>query len=138
VIPSVQFPARAGRVLAVVLAATLLCGCGLIRGKASPTADATGGSGSQALSGLVTINIQDNKFNPPEITVKAGTKISWINRDPVFHSVRSDTDIFQSGMLAVGQLFTYTFDTPGRYPYYSENSGGPGGEGMSGVIIVVA
>jgi plastocyanin len=40
-------------------------------------------------------------------------------------------------LLSVGQLFSFTFDEPGTYPYYCDNHGGPGGEGMSGVIIVV-
>lgn len=89
-------------------------------------------------SGQVNIFLQDYEFHPDRLTVKAGTTINWINRDPVFHTVTSDTGVFKSGLLAVGQMYSYTFDKPGTYPYYCEKSGGPGGEGMSGVIIVVA
>jgi plastocyanin len=88
--------------------------------------------------GTVNVYLQDYGFHPERLTIKAGTTVTWINRDPVFHTVTSDTNVFQSGMLAVGQAYSYTFDQPGTYPYYSKKSGGPGGEGMSGVIIVVA
>ena len=88
-------------------------------------------------SGQVSIYLQDYKFQPQKITVKVGTTINWINKDPVFHSVVSDTGLFHSGMLAIGQMYSYTFDQPGTYPYYCGKNGGPGGEGMSGVIEVV-
>ncbi|MBN1439386.1 MAG: cupredoxin domain-containing protein [Anaerolineales bacterium] len=88
-------------------------------------------------SGTVNIYLQDYAFHPERITVKAGTKVTWINRDPVFHSVTSETGLFRSGLLAVGQAFTFTFEQPGTYRYYCEKSGGPNGEGMSGMITVV-
>jgi plastocyanin len=90
------------------------------------------------LSGEVSIYLQDNAFHPQQLTVKVGTTVNWINRDPAFHSVTSDTGLFKSSLLTVGQMFSYTFDQPGTYPYYCEKSGGPGGKGMSGKIIVVA
>jgi plastocyanin len=88
-------------------------------------------------SGQVNIYLQDYEFHPQRLTVKTGTTVIWINRDPVFHSITSDTGVFHSGLLAVGQAFSYTFAEPGTFPYYCEKNGGPNGEGMSGVIVVV-
>ena len=119
---------------AILLLAALLSGC-----KAPPTGTSTGTGtlSPQVFSGKLTINIQDYKFNPSRLTVQTGSTITWINRDPAFHTIHSDTGVFQSGLLSVGQLFSYTFDEPGTYPYYCDKNGGPGGEGMSGVITVV-
>jgi plastocyanin len=92
----------------------------------------------EVFSGKVVIYIQDDGFRPKEINVKAGTTVSWINRDPEYHCVISDTHLFRSNLLALGQMFSYTFNEPGTYAYYSDDQGGPGGVGMSGVIVVVA
>ncbi len=122
------------RGLAILLLAAVLFGC-----IPSPNGGSTGtGTPSpQAFSGKLTIILQDYKFNPNRLTIKAGSTIIWINRDPAFHTIHSDTGVFQSGLLSIGQLFSFTFDEPGTYPYYCDKSGGPGGEGMSGEIIVV-
>ncbi|MBN2086345.1 MAG: cupredoxin domain-containing protein [Anaerolineales bacterium] len=122
------------RGLAILIALAGLTGC---RGQSGPSPDGTGTPTSDVLSGKVTVTIQEYEFHPDRLTVKAGTTVSWINRDPVFHTVVSDTGLFQSTMLAVGQMFSHTFDNPGTFPYYCEKDGGPGGEGMSGVITVV-
>lgn len=91
----------------------------------------------QVISGQATILMQMNAFHPKQLTVKAGTTITWINKDPVFHSVIADGGQFKSGMVALGQTYSYAFDQPGTYPYYSSGNGGPGGQGMSGEIDVV-
>ena len=84
---------------------------------------------NDVISGQVTILLQDNEFHPQKLTVKAGTKVSWINKDPQFRTIRSDNGLFQSNPLAIGQIFSFTFDKPGTYNYYCEPGGGPGGEG---------
>lgn len=125
------------RGLAVFFLLAVLSGCKLIPGTSTVGSSGTGTPSPEVVSGKVTITIQEYGFHPDRLTIKAGTTVSWINRDPVFHSVRSDTDLFQSGLLAIGQMYSFTFDEPGTYPYYCEKNGGPGGEGMSGVITVV-
>lgn len=124
------------RGMAILILIASLSGCNQLLFP-SPGTSGTGTPSPQVLSGTVTVILQDYKFNPDRLTVKVGTTVTWINRDPVFHSFRSDSDLFQSGLLAVGQPYSFTFDDPGTYPYYCLKNGGPGGEGMSGVIIVV-
>lgn len=98
-----------------------------------PTTDTT----PQVISGKVDIMMQMNGFHPEKITVKVGTTINWVNKDPAYHSVIADGGEFQSGLLAIGQLFSHAFDKPGTYPYHCGVDGGPGGKGMSGEITVV-
>jgi plastocyanin len=69
------------------------------------------------------------------LTVSPGTTVTWHNNDAVRHTVTSDTGLFD-GNLPGGADFQFTFSQPGTYPYYCKPHGGPGGKGMSGVIIV--
>ena len=119
----------------ILLLLTAVSGC---RPDSTPEGTAAAGTPStDAASGKVTIILQENAFHPDRLTVTAGTEVNWINKDPVYHSIRSDSGLFQSKLLAIGQMFSFTFDDPGTYSYYCEKNGGPNGEGMSGVIVVV-
>lgn len=107
------------------------------QGTASASPQGTGTVSPQVISGTANIVLQDNEFHPKKLTLKVGTTIIWVNKDPAFHSVIEDNDVFRSSLLAIGQSFSYTFNTAGTYPYYCGVKGGPGGKGMSGEITVV-
>jgi plastocyanin len=107
------------------------------QGTGTVSPQVTGTVTPQVISGRVNVVLQDNAFHPRQFTVKVGTTIIWVNKDPAFHSVVSDDGLFKSGLLAIGQSFSYTFDKAGTYPYYCSVHGGAGGKGMSGEIIVV-
>ncbi len=74
---------------------------------------------SAGLPPVVTIDIQKFKFIPQEVTVKAGTKIIWVNKEKrQYHSVWFE----QLGEPEPEYFFpdeTYerNFDTPGTFPY---------------------
>ena len=66
-----------------------------------------------------TIEIKDFAFNPQTLTVKAGEKITWINRDEEPHTVVSVEKQFKkSTALDTDQEFTITADVPGTYTYF--------------------
>ncbi|HLW35372.1 MAG TPA: cupredoxin family copper-binding protein [Chthoniobacterales bacterium] len=66
-----------------------------------------------------TIEIRDFMFNPPTLTVKAGDKITWINRDDEPHTVVSVGKKFQkSSALDTDQEFTITAGPAGTYEYF--------------------
>jgi plastocyanin len=75
-------------------------------------------------------------FDPQALSTVTGTTITWINQDSVQHTVTADDGSFDSGLLGQGGVFSVTFSTPGTYMYYCVPHGGPGGVGMSGVVIV--
>jgi plastocyanin len=107
------------------------------KGTQTVTLQGTETAGTPAISGQANIIMQDNAFHPQKLTVKVGTTIIWVNKDPAFHSVIEDDNVFHSTLLAIGQSFSFTFDNPGTYPYYCGVKGGPGGTGMSGEITVI-
>ncbi len=65
------------------------------------------------------IEIKDFAFNPQNITVKSGEKITWINRDEEPHTVVSVEKQFKkSSALDTDQDFTIVAGAPGTYSYF--------------------
>lgn len=69
-------------------------------------------------SSPVTIAIDNFSFTPQEIKVKAGTTITWMNRDDIPHTVVSSDQAFKSKALDTDDKFTTTLTKPGTYSYF--------------------
>lgn len=76
------------------------------------------GTGGSSGPGLNEVFIQGMTFTPSTITIKAGTTITWTNKDGYAHTVTSDTNLFDSGNVASNGTFKFTFATAGTYPYH--------------------
>jgi len=63
------------------------------------------------------ISIQSFQFVPAILTVKAGTAVTWLNRDEEPHNVVSLERVFRSKAIDGGEKFTAVFDKPGTYNY---------------------
>jgi plastocyanin len=63
------------------------------------------------------VSIPGKLFEPARITVLLGTTVTWRNQDASNHTVTSDGDTFDSGYLAPGGSFSYTFAKQGHYAY---------------------
>jgi len=63
------------------------------------------------------ITIKHFMFNPMDITVPAGTNVTWENQDGEPHTVVSVTGDFRSEALDEKDKFSHRFDTPGTYKY---------------------
>lgn len=65
-----------------------------------------------------TITIADFAFSPGQITVTAGTTVTWVNNDAAPHTATGDAGEFDTGQIASGGSASITFDTPGTYAYH--------------------
>lgn len=65
----------------------------------------------------IQINAKGFMFTPTALTVKAGSTVTWTNRDEEPHTVVSDVGLFRSGALDTNESFTYRFEKPGTYRY---------------------
>ena len=84
---------------------------------------------SQAITNEVKI---DNFcFAPQTLTVPVGTKVTWINKDDIPHTVTSDDKLFMSRALDTDDRFSFTFTVPGTNNYYCSMH-----SKMTGKIIV--
>jgi plastocyanin len=81
------------------------------------------------------IEILDATFNPDQLAIRVRDTVVWLQNDSAEHTVTSDDGLFDSGTLFEDEFFSYTFEEAGRFPYYCDFHGFPGG-GMSGVIQV--
>jgi plastocyanin len=79
------------------------------------------------------VKIDNFTFNPKQITVKAGDTVTWINHDDIPHVVASQTQAFRSKALDTDDKFSFTFATPGTYPYFCALH-----PQMTGTIVVEA
>ena len=73
---------------------------------------------SPARAADTEVTIDNFTFAPDRITVKAGTTVTWINRDDIPHTVASATRLFKSKALDTDDKFSFTFTTPGTYEYF--------------------
>lgn len=96
----------------------LLCGIALLALSPFATGEEMKEAGSTE-SKQNTIEIKDFAFNPQTLTVKAGEKITWINRDEEPHTIVSVEKQFKkSSALDTDQEFTITAGAPGTYTYF--------------------
>lgn len=84
----------------------------------------------------IVIRMLDFSFEPAEVSVAVGTTVRFVNAGQARHSATLDSAAFDSTLLEPGGEFSFTFTEAGTFPFYCTLHGLPGGEGMSGVIIV--
>jgi plastocyanin len=82
------------------------------------------------------VKVVDINFDMKVITVPVGTTVTWMHDGALPHTVTSDTNVFNSGTMGEGDVFTFTFTESGSFPYFCRFHGGAGGSGMSGVVNV--
>ena len=74
--------------------------------------------GGRALADDATIKIANFTFDPPTLTVKAGTTVTWVNADDIPHLVSEKDGKFRSPALDTDEKFSQTFSTPGTVEYF--------------------
>jgi len=123
-------------VLILVLGA-VLAGCGSSATTTTTVAPATttsgvpttvaGGSGG-ATTQVVLQNIQ---ISPTSVTIKVGDTVTWTNKDGFAHRLVGDKSEFDSGNMAGGATFSFTFKSVGTIAYHCSIH-----PSMTGTIIV--
>ena len=87
----------------------------------SPTAatPGPGGAGSSSGGAQNAVTISGFAFSPASITVPVGTKVTWTNMDTAAHTITADDGkTFDSGNVANGATYSFTFTTAGTFPYH--------------------
>lgn len=100
------------------------------------------GDAEAELDPATTISMELIKFKPDNLQVSRGATVTWVQNDAGFHSVVSGQVIDKAGgvtqepdgkfkskgisssaedckcEMEEDETFSFTFDKPGRYPYY--------------------
>ena len=65
------------------------------------------------------VGIDNFTFNPATVTVKAGTTVTWTNKDDIPHGIAATNNAFtRSKALDTDDSYSFTFTTPGTYQYF--------------------
>jgi len=72
-----------------------------------------------AQSAASAVSIDNFTFTPEKLTVKAGTKVTWTNKDDIPHGIAATDNAFsRSNALDTDDSYSFTFTTPGTYQYF--------------------
>ncbi len=97
-----------------------------------PSSSGATGSQTPAAPANGSVMITSSGFQPNPLTVKAGTTVTWTNNDTAAESVTSDTaGLFDSGSLAAGATYKFTFSQAGTFTYHSSTN-----PALKGTVVV--
>lgn len=86
---------------------------------------------NSAIAAEHTVEIKGMEFSPKILTIKAGDKVKFINKDSAPHTASATDGRFESGELQKDQSEIVTFEKADTYAYYCMFH-----PSMSGKIIV--
>ena len=135
--------ARIRKPLVVALAAgVLLAACSTSRPASQPSVTfGSGGSGTPGMPGMSgmpsmpgapagtssanssapvagdQVTIDNFAFAPASVTVRAGSTVTWTNRDEEPHTVAAADGSFRSPGMGTGATYSHTFATAGQFDY---------------------
>ncbi len=118
-----------------IAASLLLSSCSLHLGLSKLLKGGSSGSGTPSASSssapkpagtpVSAITIKAGRYRPKNVTIKVGSSLTWTNNDTIPETVTSDTPgLFDSGQLAPGASWSYTFTKAGVFPYHSTGKNG--------------
>jgi plastocyanin len=64
-----------------------------------------------------SVAIQDFAFGPRTVTINAGDRVTWTNRDSVEHTATARNGSFDTGLLGQGESRSVRFTVAGTYRY---------------------
>lgn len=84
------------------------------------------------------VRVEDNVFTPKLLEIEPGDSVAW-SALRAGHTITADDgrfDFHPNRTVEVGEQVSWRFEAEGDVRYYCKIHGGPGGQGMSGVIRV--
>ena len=74
---------------------------------------------ARAQSPANVVSIENFTFTPQKLTVKAGTTVTWTNKDDIPHGIAAMNNFLgRSKALDTDDSYSFTFSTPGTYVYF--------------------
>ncbi len=99
------------RITVVMLLVVVLSNCS--SGSGEPTDSNTSNN-----SGAASVTIDNFAFMPDSLEVTPGSTVTWTNAQGSPHTVTADDGQFASDNITTDGTFSFTFQTPGTFPYH--------------------
>jgi plastocyanin len=103
------------RIAGTALAAAMLWACTTTTDR---PAGATTRPATSPSADVVHVSIDNFSFHPGVVTVPAGARVVWVNRDDVPHTVTATGKEFTSAALDTDEQYSRVFPAAGQYDYY--------------------
>jgi plastocyanin len=77
---------------------------------------------SSQSSAAPQVTVKLFQYQPGRLQVKAGTTVTWVNDDEIFHTVTVDSKdkSFDAPLDGKGKSFSFTLSKPGIYSYFCD------------------
>src|SRR6185312_1245795 len=66
----------------------------------------------------VTVTIDNFAFTPDNLTIKPGTRVTFVNHDDIPHTAVAVDKTFRSKVLDTNEQYQFVFDKPGDFAYF--------------------
>src|SRR5262249_31556213 len=115
------------------LGSAVACGGGYPTPSTEPPtpSPSPGGPSSSVTIPVGAASLRNQAYTPDEVSVAAGTTVTWMNTDYVSHTTTADGTGWNSGTVVPGGQFSFTFQTAGTFPYHCAIH-----PGMVGTVVV--
>jgi plastocyanin len=111
--PSVTFGSAAGGTPGMPGMGSMPAMPGMPGAPAGPTS----ATDSPAAAAGDAVTIDNFAFAPATLTVKAGTTVTWTNRDEEPHTVAATDGSFHSPGMGTGATYSHAFPSAGKFDY---------------------
>ena len=116
--------------VSALLMLTSACG-GYSSSPAAPSTPATGGTSSPVTIPRGAESLANRAYSPDDLNIAVGETVTWTNTDSVAHTSTSNAGAWNSGTVAPGGQFSFTFQNAGAFPYHCTIH-----PGMVGTVVV--
>ncbi|MEA2155233.1 MAG: hypothetical protein QOE11_1373 [Solirubrobacteraceae bacterium] len=102
--------------VAIALGSVLIVALGASASNGPSSASSAAASAPPGHGRALTIDITNFKYRPAAVTVRAGSRVSWVNNDAAPHTATA-SGAFDTGTLKKGERRTLTLAKAGTYAY---------------------
>ncbi|MBK5265941.1 MAG: cupredoxin domain-containing protein [Acidimicrobiia bacterium] len=75
-------------------------------------------SNTSSNPGAASVAIDNFAFMPATLEITSGSTVTWTNAQGSLHTVTADDGQFASDNITTDGTFSFTFETPGTFPYH--------------------
>lgn len=100
-------------------------------GNSRPGSDATIVPANATTVVRIVADAGSDSYDPNPVEVNVGETVTWQNSDATIHTASSNDDTFDSKILRSGEVFSFTFEEEGEFPYYCKIH-----PSMKGTVVV--